>query len=72
MLTPDLLFDYQKKAVNFQCTRPHTALWLDPGLGKTIITLTSVQYLISIGHLKAVLIVAPLRVCRLVCGDRRR
>ena len=26
MLTPDLLFDYQKKAVNFQCTHPHTAM----------------------------------------------
>ena len=41
MLTPDLLHDYQKKAVNFQCTRPQSMLWLDMGLGKTIITLTS-------------------------------
>lgn len=66
MLTPDLLHDYQKKAVNFQCTHPHTALWMDMGLGKTAVTLTSIQYLISIGYLKAVLIVAPIRVCRLV------
>ena len=29
MLTPDLLHDYQKKAVNFQCTHPNSMLWLD-------------------------------------------
>ena len=34
MLTPDLLHDYQKRAVNFQCSMPETALWLDPGLGE--------------------------------------
>ena len=27
MLTPDLLFDYQKKAVNHQCTHPESMLW---------------------------------------------
>ena len=35
MLTPDLLHDYQKKAVNFQSTHPNSMLWLDMGLGKT-------------------------------------
>ena len=35
MLTPNLLHDYQKKAVNFQCSQPNTMLWLDMGLGKT-------------------------------------
>ena len=35
MLTPEILFDYQKKAVNFQCVHPHSMLWLDMGLGKT-------------------------------------
>lgn len=34
MLTPDLLHDYQKHAVNFQCTHRETMLWLDMGLGK--------------------------------------
>ncbi len=66
MLTPDKLHDYQKKAVGFQCTHPASALWLDMGLGKTSITLTSIQYLISVGYLRAVIIVAPIRVCRLV------
>jgi SNF2 family DNA or RNA helicase len=36
------------------------------GLGKTIDTLTSAAYLIGCGHLSAILIVAPIRVCRLV------
>ena len=66
MLTPDNLHGYQQRAVNFQCTHPETALWLDMGLGKTAITLTSIAHLINVGYLKAVVIVAPIRVCRLV------
>jgi len=66
MLTPDLLHDYQKKSVAFQCTRPHSMLWLDMGLGKTVLTLTSLTHLIQTGFLKGVLIVAPIRVIRLV------
>ncbi len=60
------LFPYQKTAVEFQCSQPHSALWVSMGLGKTVITLTSITYLLNCGHLKAVLIVAPVRVCRLV------
>lgn len=66
MLTPDLLHDYQKKMVNFQCTKPHTMMWADMGLGKTIVTLTSIAHLINCGYLKGVMIVAPIRVIRLV------
>lgn len=66
MLTPDLLHDYQKKAVGFQCSMPHSMLWLDMGLGKTVITLSSIGHLINAGFLKGVLIVAPIRVIRLV------
>lgn len=29
MLTSDLLHGYQQKAVNFQCARPQSMLWLD-------------------------------------------
>lgn len=64
--TPDQLHDYQRRAVNFQCSNPYTALWLCPGLGKTISTLTSISHLLSVGFLNAVLIIAPIRVCRLV------
>ena len=66
MLTVNELLGYQKKAVNFQCTKPETMLWLDMGLGKTVITLTSIAHLIDTGYLKSVLIVAPIRVIRLV------
>lgn len=66
MRTPDQLFPYQQKAVAHQCSMPHSMLWLDMGLGKTCITLTSIQHLLSTGFLRGVLIVAPIRVCRLV------
>jgi SNF2 family DNA or RNA helicase len=36
-------------------------LWLDMGLGKTIITLSTVAHLLNQGVLKSVLVVAPLR-----------
>jgi len=66
MLTPDLLHGYQQKAVNFQCTHPNSMLWLDMGLGKTVITLTTLSHLINTGFLRGVIIVAPIRVIRLV------
>ena len=66
MPTPDILHDYQKRAVNFQCTHPATMLWLDMGLGKTVITLTSIAHLLNTGFLRGVVIVAPIRVIRLV------
>jgi SNF2 family DNA or RNA helicase len=66
MLTPDKLHGYQQKAVNFQCTHPYSALWLDMGLGKTAITLTTIAHLLNTGFLTGVVIVAPIRVCRLV------
>lgn len=66
MLTPDQLFPYQQRAIEFQSSHKESALWLDMGLGKTVITLTSIQYMLGSGFLKAVLIVAPIRVCRLV------
>lgn len=66
LLTPDLLHGYQKKAVNFQCTNVSSMLWLDMGLGKTVITLTSIAHLINSGFLRSVIIVAPVRVIKLV------
>jgi SNF2 family DNA or RNA helicase len=66
MRSLDDLWEYQRRAINFQCTHPYTALWLCPGLGKTGTTLTSIAHLLNVGFLKAVLIIAPIRVCRLV------
>ena len=66
LLTPELMHGYQKKMVNFQCTRPHSMMWADMGLGKTITTLTSIVQLLNTGFLRGVIIVAPIRVIRLV------
>jgi len=66
MMTPDRLYPYQQHAVNFQCTNPQSMLWVSMGLGKTVITLTSISHLLTSGYLNAVVIVAPIRVCRLV------
>jgi len=66
MLEPHQLHPYQNKAINFQCSRPHSALWLDCGLGKSVITLSSIVHLIHSGYLKGVVIVAPIRVIRMV------
>jgi SNF2 family DNA or RNA helicase len=66
MRPPSDLFPYQNKAVEFQCSHPASALWVDMGLGKTVVTLSSVAYFLGTAQLKAVIIVAPIRVCRLV------
>ena len=66
MRPPSDLFPYQNKAVEFQCSHPASALWVDMGLGKTVVTLSSIAYFLGTAQLKAVIIVAPIRVCRLV------
>ncbi len=66
MRTVNHLFPYQEKAIAFQCDRQQSAMWIDMGLGKTVVTLTSINYLLGCGQLSGVLIVAPIRVCRLV------
>jgi len=66
MLIPDQLHDYQKHAVNVQCSHAASALWLDMGLGKTAITLTSIVHLLNTNFLNSVIIFAPIRVVRLV------
>lgn len=57
---------YQKKAVKFLLEHAAGALFLDPGLGKTSITLAAIAFLIKRGIINKVLLVAPLRVCHSV------
>jgi SNF2 family DNA or RNA helicase len=64
--TVEDLHPYQQKAVTHQCSRPTSMLWLDMGLGKSAITLTSIAHLLRSNYLRGVLVVAPIRVCRLV------
>lgn len=57
--------DYQKYAIDFIKKNPISALLLDMGLGKTIITLTAIRDLLFDSfEVQKVLIIAPLRVAR--------
>lgn len=57
---------YQKNAVKFLLQNAAAALFLDPGLGKTSITLAAIKILRKEHLINKVLIIAPLRVCYLV------
>lgn len=57
--------DYQTYATNFILEHPLTAILLDMGLGKSVITLTAVNDLLFDSfEIHKVLVVAPLRVAR--------
>lgn len=55
-----------RKAVKFLLEHACAALFLDPGLGKTSITLAAIKILKEKRMIRKVLIIAPLRVCHLV------
>jgi|19_taG_2_1085344.scaffolds.fasta_scaffold00082_27 SNF2 family DNA or RNA helicase len=54
---------YQFKAVKFCIERGAAGLFLDPGMGKTSIILSTFKVLQDKGVVNSMLIVAPLRVC---------
>ena len=57
--------DYQKYAIDFILTHPIAAVFLEMGLGKSVITLTALFDLILDQFLiRKVLVIAPLRVAR--------
>lgn len=58
--------EYAKKAVRFLLNNAVAALFLDPGLGKTSITLAALKLLFKKKQISKVLVIAPLRVCHLV------
>jgi SNF2 family DNA or RNA helicase len=57
---------YQKRAIKFMIERACAALFLDPGLGKTSITLAAFQLLKREGMVESALVIAPLRPARSV------
>jgi SNF2 family DNA or RNA helicase len=61
-----ILENYQEVARDFILDTPDCALFLDCGLGKTAITLAAVTELLDQVDTKGILVVAPLRVARLV------
>ena len=60
------LYEYQNYSVGFLKEHPEALLILEMGLGKTIITLSAIQYLMSKGEVHKTLVIAPLRVCQKV------
>lgn len=63
-----LLHRYQKRAVKFIKKKRRVALFLDMGLGKTVITLTAALDMLAEGQVNRVIVIAPLRVANTVWG----
>lgn len=57
---------YQTRAIEHLCARGSAALFLDPGMGKTAVTLAAFCELQDAGIANTMLVVAPMRVCQLV------
>ena len=55
--------DYQRQAIQWIIDKPRCGLFLDLGLGKTVTTLTAIDWLINCNlEISNVLVVAPKRV----------
>lgn len=62
--TREDLHPFQRACVRHLKQNPYSALFIDVGLGKSIISLTLIVDLLNSGEAKRVLVVAPLRVAR--------
>lgn len=56
-------FDYQLPMIDHLVDNERAALFVSPGKGKTVVTLTALDILATLGQFRAALIVAPVRVC---------
>ena len=54
-------YEYQEYATRFIQTHEVSAIFLDCGMGKSVITLTAIKRLLAKGKARRVLVVAPLR-----------
>ena len=62
-------YEYQKYATRFIEKNEVAAIFLECGLGKSVITLTAIKNLIAKGEVKKVLVIAPLRVGKTTWPD---
>ena len=62
-------WDYQKAAKQWIHDHTHCGLFLDLGLGKTIVTLSAIRELIDRKAVRRVLVIAPLRVAATVWAE---
>ena len=53
---------YQQYTINHILNHNNSGLFLDMGMGKTVSTLTAVDYLLFLGEINKVLVIAPKRV----------
>ncbi len=72
LLTPQQLFDYQRECVLHQLYHNDSMLWLQMGLGKTPITLTTIVDRMRAGQVQKTLIFGPLRVIQAVWAREAR
>lgn len=72
MYSPEQLHDYQKVAIYQQYHNPDSMLWLDMGLGKTVITLTTIDYRMRQNEISKALIFGPLRVIHTIWENEAR
>lgn len=63
---------YQLDAVKFVLNTANCGILLDPGMGKTSISLAVIEHLLSIEQIKRVLIIAPIRPMYKVWPDEIR
>ena len=67
MLTEKDLHVYQKACVEHIIDNPYCGVFLDMGLGKTVSTLTAINYLMNdYCEINSVLVIAPKRVAESV------
>jgi len=72
LLTPQMLHAYQRECVMHQLQHDDSMLWLQMGLGKTPITLTTIVDRMRAGQVKKTLIFGPLRVIQAVWAREAR
>lgn len=66
------LHPYQAKAAKFLLERPQAGLWIGLGMGKTVITLTALSFLLEKQKAKKILLIAPLQVCKSVWAQEAK
>ena len=65
--------DYQKTAVRWILEKPRCGLFLDLGLGKSVITLTAIRQLMDDCEVERTLVVAPKKVAESTwCKEARK
>ena len=72
LLHPQQLHKYQQECIIHMLHNDDSMLWLQVGLGKTIISLTTIVERMRAGHMQKTLIFGPLRVIQAVWAREAR